>query len=98
MTAIPIGELAHHAARAKALVESGETVDIIERGEVVARIVPVDPTHDRRVRSAAVGHRRPAFGGRPDLLTEVRRRIANEPIDAGRVNAALRELRDGERY
>ncbi|MET8777635.1 prevent-host-death family protein [Nocardia sp. NPDC004654] len=99
MTAIPIRELSHHTARTLALVKAGETVDITERGTVIGRIVPVDPTRDVRARLTAEGRMRPASRGRADLLADLRRRIDRAPVDtAGRAGAALQELRDDERY
>lgn len=99
MSAIPIRELSHQTTRTLALVKAGETIDITERGRIIGRIVPVDPTHDVRVRLTAEGRIRPASRGRSDLLTELRRRHAQEPADGtGRGSAALQELRDGERW
>lgn len=99
MTAIPIRELSHHTARTLALVKAGETVDITERGKIIGRIVPVDPTHDVRARMTAEGRIRPSSRGRADLLADLRRRIDQAPADdASRVGAALQELRDDERY
>lgn len=99
MTAIPIRELSHHTARTLALVKAGETVDITERGTIVGRIVPVDPTRDARARLTAEGRMRPASRGRADLLADIRRRLDRAPADnANRVGAALQALRDDERY
>ncbi len=99
MTAIPIRELSHHTARTWALVKAGETVDITERGTIIGRIVPVDPTRDARARLTAEGRMRPASRVRADLLADIRRRAdpaaADDPTG---VSAALQELRDGERY
>ena len=99
MTAIPIRELSHQTARTLALVKAGETVDITERGKVIGRIVPVDPTRDVRARLIAEGRMRPATRSRTELLAELRRRFSQEPVDeAGRVSAALQQLRADERY
>jgi antitoxin (DNA-binding transcriptional repressor) of toxin-antitoxin stability system len=99
MMAIPIRELSHHTARALALVKAGETIDITERGTIIGRIVPVDPAHNVRARMIAEGRIRPAVRDRTGLLAEVRRRLAQTPIDgAGRASDALQESRDGERY
>ncbi|WP_153344595.1 type II toxin-antitoxin system Phd/YefM family antitoxin [Nocardia aurantia] len=99
MTAIPIRELSHHTARALALVKAGETIDITERGRIIGRIVPVDRVQDMRARLAAEGRIRPATRGRADLLADLHRRGRSEAVDdASQVNAALQELRDGERY
>lgn len=99
MTAIPIRELSHHTARTLALVKAGETVDITERGTVIGRIVPVDPSRDIRVRMIAEGRVRSASRGRADLIAGLRRRLEQVGADdAGRVSAALQEMRDSERY
>jgi antitoxin (DNA-binding transcriptional repressor) of toxin-antitoxin stability system len=99
VTAIPIRELSHHTSRTMALVKAGETVDITERGKVIGRIVPVDPTHDVRARLVAEGRMRPSTRSRADLLADLDRRLAQEPVDeASRGSAALQQLRDDERY
>lgn len=99
MTAIPIRELSHHTARTLALVKAGETVDITERGTIIGRIVPVDPTRDARARLTAEGRMRPASRGRADLLADVRRRADLTAVDdVTDISAVLQELRDSERY
>lgn len=99
MTAIPIRELSHHTARTLALVKAGETVEITERGTVIGKIVPVDPSRDIRIRMIADGRVRSASRGRSDLIASLRRRLEQAGADdAGSVSAVLQELRDGERY
>ncbi|MGW5054501.1 type II toxin-antitoxin system Phd/YefM family antitoxin [Actinokineospora sp. NPDC004072] len=46
-------ELSHHTARVLALVKSGETVEVTERGKTVARIVPA--ADDRYSQLVAAG-------------------------------------------
>lgn len=73
MAAIPIRELSHHTARTLDVVKAGETVEIAERGTVIGRIVPVDPSRDIRVRVIAEGRMRSASLGRADLIAGLRR-------------------------
>ncbi len=40
MTTIGVRELRQHASRYLALVKAGETVEVTERGKVIARIAP----------------------------------------------------------
>ncbi|MFI1460843.1 type II toxin-antitoxin system Phd/YefM family antitoxin [Nocardia carnea] len=98
MAAIPIREVSHHTARMLALVKAGETVEITERGMVIGRVVPVDPSRDIRVRVIAEGRMRSASQGRAELIAGLRRRLEQAGADdAGSVSAALQELRDSER-
>jgi antitoxin (DNA-binding transcriptional repressor) of toxin-antitoxin stability system len=99
MTVIPIRELSHQIARCLALVKTGETVDITERGKIIGRIVPVDPDREVRAGLIAEGRMRPATTGRAALLAGVRRRLATETIDTeNRASAALLAMREDERY
>lgn len=99
MTAIPIRELSHQTARTMAPVKAGDTVDITERGKVIGRIVPVDPSHEVRARLIAEGRMRPSTRSRADLLADLDRQLAQEPVDQqARGSAALQQLRDDERY
>jgi prevent-host-death family protein len=87
MERIGVRELRQHASRHLARVAAGETLEITERGRLVARLVPVleDPWDDLVVQ----GRLRPAVG---DLLEFT-------PVDAGGadLSRALTELRDDER-
>lgn len=97
MATVPVRELSHHTARCLALVKSGESVDITERGRVIGRIVPVDPEDDVRSRLVAQGRVRPATRGRAELLAQLRHGATAVDQDNS-ASAALADLRDGERY
>ncbi|WP_378733817.1 type II toxin-antitoxin system Phd/YefM family antitoxin [Nocardia brasiliensis] len=99
MTAISVRDLSHHTARCLALVKAGESVEITERGKVIARIVPVDAEHDVRARLLAEGTRHPATRGRTALLTDVLRRLNRETVDVeNRASTALLTSRADERH
>ncbi|MEO3853780.1 type II toxin-antitoxin system prevent-host-death family antitoxin [Acrocarpospora sp. B8E8] len=99
MAAIPIRELSHHTARAMARVKAGETVEITERGKVIGRIIPVDPTGSVRDRLIAQGRLRPATGSRTILHARLRQRLATESIDTGNTaTETLQVMREEERY
>ena len=51
-------ELSQHTARVLALVRAGETVEVTDRGKIVARIVPA--ADDRYAQLVAAGIVRPA--------------------------------------
>ncbi|GAA4420885.1 type II toxin-antitoxin system prevent-host-death family antitoxin [Actinokineospora soli] len=52
-TKVGMRELSHHTARVLALVKSGETVEITDRGKTIARIVPA--ADDRYAQLVAAG-------------------------------------------
>lgn len=57
---IGIRELRQNASRYLALVKSGETVEVTERGELVALLVPPQRSHSARDRLIAEGKLIPA--------------------------------------
>ena len=87
---VPIRMLNQETARVLARVKQGEEIEITERGVVIARIVPVEPSPVGRL--LATGHLRPsgADGPIPHPGGEVR-----TDHEAGRL---LEEMRDEERY
>jgi len=88
MERIGLRELRQNASRYIARVARGETVEVTQRGRLVARIVPVvdDPWEDLIMRGEVI----PAPSSE-DLLAE-------PPGDYGfDASAALRELRTDER-
>ncbi len=78
-------ELRQHASRYLARVKAGETVEVTERGQLVALLVPPTPAVSAREKLIACGRLVPASG--PLRLP---RRVVAGP-DSG---AMLDELRD----
>jgi prevent-host-death family protein len=59
---IGVRELRQHASRYLERVKSGETVEVTERGRLVALIVPPEPARAARERLIAEGRLIPATG------------------------------------
>jgi len=90
MSEVPVRELNQHTARVLARVKRGERIDITERGQVVARIVPA---HDNPLSDLiSSGKLQPATISGPAPRPTGPVRMDQE---AGQV---LRGLRDAERY
>jgi prevent-host-death family protein len=62
MERIGVRELRQHASRYLARVKSGETVEVTERGQLVALLVPPGPARDARERLIADGWLTPSSG------------------------------------
>jgi prevent-host-death family protein len=60
---IGVRELRQHASRYLDRVKAGETVEVTERGRLVALIVPAEPARAARERLIAEGRLIPATGG-----------------------------------
>ena len=60
MTRIGVRELRQNASRYLALVKAGETVEVTERGELVAVLSPPSPAATARERLIAAGRLVPA--------------------------------------
>ncbi len=60
MTRIGVRELRQHASRYLDLVKAGETVEVTERGELVAVLAPPSPATTTRERLIAEGRLVPA--------------------------------------
>jgi prevent-host-death family protein len=60
MERIGVRELRQHASRYLARVKSGETVEVTERGRLVALLVPPEPARNARERLIAEGRLIPA--------------------------------------
>ena len=90
MSQVPVRELNQDTAGVLARVKAGEDVEITERGTVIARIVPAQPSPVAVL--IASGKLRPATvsGPMPRPLGPVR-----HDLEAGQL---LRQLRDDERY
>ncbi len=64
MTRIGVRELRQHASRYLDLVKAGETVEVTERGQLVAVLAPPSPATTARERLIAEGRLHPAPGPR----------------------------------
>lgn len=62
MERIGVRELRQHASRYLDRVKAGETVEVTERGELVALLVPPDPATKARDRLVSSGRLIPASG------------------------------------
>jgi len=67
MERIGIRELRQHASRYLDRVKAGESVEVTERGELVALLVPPGPATTARERLIAEGRLLPGAGGLGDL-------------------------------
>lgn len=85
MTRIGVRELRQNASRYLEQVKAGETVEVTQRGELVALLTPVHPSQDVRLRLIAAG--RLIAAKEPFLVP--RRRVA-----ATDTASVLDELRD----
>jgi prevent-host-death family protein len=59
---IGVRELRQHASRYLERVKSGETLEVTERGRLIALLVPPDPARNARERLIADGRLVPASG------------------------------------
>jgi prevent-host-death family protein len=64
VTRIGVRELRQNASRYLALVKAGETVEVTERGELIAVLTPPSPAATTRERLIAEGRLIPATGPR----------------------------------
>ncbi|MBA3618093.1 MAG: type II toxin-antitoxin system prevent-host-death family antitoxin [Acidothermales bacterium] len=87
MERIGVRELRQHASRYLDRVKAGETVEVTERGRLVALLVPPEPAASARERLIASGRLLPSTG--PLRLP---RRVA-ATADTGAVLEELREDR-----
>lgn len=88
MERIGIRELRQHASRYLSRVKAGETVEVTERGELVALLVPPDPASSARERLVASGRLIPA--SRPRRLPQP----TPSPPESQDTGAVLDELRE----
>jgi prevent-host-death family protein len=90
MERIGVRELRQNASRYLAMVKAGETVEVTERGELVALLVPVQRSRTARDQLIALGKLIPAASPTGRLRSSRPRPIpAGEPtnqqlLDAGR--------------
>lgn len=62
MERVGVRELRQHASRYLDRVKSGETVEVTERGQLIALLVPPDPARNARERLIAEGRLIPSSG------------------------------------
>ena len=86
---IGVRELRQNASRYLARVKAGETVEVTERGVLVARLVPPQPSESARDRLVAAGKLVPA--GRPRRLPPPTR------VEGPPTGEVLDDLRDDGR-
>lgn len=86
MDRIGVRELRQHASRYLDQVRAGSTIEVTDRGELVALLVPPTPAQTSRDRLIAEGRLRPAAGA----LRLPTRRAAQSGTTAG----VLDDLRD----
>lgn len=90
MAEVPIRTLNQDTARVLARVKKGEEIEITERGAVIARLVPVEPSPLGRLLSTGRLRAFRVEGAIPHPKGEVR-----TDHEAG---ALLEQMRDEERY
>lgn len=88
MERIGVRELRQHASRYLAQVKAGQTVEVTERGRLIAKLVPPQPAETARDALVAEGHLRPATRSRSTLPAPV-----DLPDGVPSVAAALDDLR-----
>jgi prevent-host-death family protein len=89
MERIGVRELRQNASKYLAKVKAGETVEVTERGTLVALLVPPNPALTARDRLIAEGKLLPPESGRPFRFP---RRVKGT-VDSGVVLDELREER-----
>jgi prevent-host-death family protein len=90
MGEVPVRELNQGTAKVLARVKQGEEIEITERGVVVARIVPAEPSPLTRLLST--GNLRPARSTGP--IPRPKGEVRTDHESGG----LLEQLRDEERY
>lgn len=90
MSEVPVRELNQNTARVLARVKRGEHLEITERGQVIARLVPARESPLAELIGSGRLHPASVSGPAPRPRGPV-----NVDHEAGQL---LRELRDGERY
>ncbi|MDN5861508.1 MAG: type II toxin-antitoxin system prevent-host-death family antitoxin [Pseudonocardia sp.] len=90
MERIGVRELRQHATRYLALVKAGQTVEVTERGELVALLVPAQRARSARDRLVSAGRLIPA--ARPSGRVR-----SPQPIRSAAGEPSNQELLDAER-
>lgn len=92
MTRIGVRELRQHASRYLGMVKAGETVEVTERGQLVALLVSPSPAASARDRLVGSGRLVPAKG---PFQLPIRRTMPAGEETASETLDALREERLG---
>ncbi len=94
MERIGVRELRQNASRYLAMVKAGQTVEVTERGELVALLVPPSPARSARERLVTAGRLIPAASptGRLRSARPVRA-AAGEPSNEEQLDAEREERR-----
>lgn len=90
MKRIGVRELRQNASRYLQMVKNGEKVEVTERGELVALLVPPNPALTARDQLVAAGRLIPAKG---QLLLPIRRTLSKDEPSASQMLIDLREER-----
>lgn len=90
MNRIGVRELRQNASRYLALAKAGQTVEITERGTLVALLVPPQPSHSNRDRLVSAGRLLPAS-------SPTGRAHAPQPIRESAEAPSNQQLLDAER-
>jgi prevent-host-death family protein len=90
---VGLRELRHHTSEVLARVRHGETIDVTERGRLIARIVPVGDRKPTAILERLVASGRATLAQRPGFRPRMR------PGDGtDRLSDALAAMRDEERW
>ncbi len=85
-------DLRHHTSEVLARVRHGETIDVTERGRLIARIVPVDRREPTPVLARLVASGRATLARRPGYRPRMRPRDGTDTL-----SETLAAMRDEER-
>lgn len=90
---VGLRDLRHHTSEVLARVRHGETIDVTERGRLIARIVPVGDRKPTPILERLVAAGRATLAQRPGYRPRMR------PGDGtDRLSDALAAMRDEERW
>jgi prevent-host-death family protein len=90
---VGLRDLRHHTSEVLARVRHGETIDVTDRGRLIARIVPVGDRKPTPVLERLVASGRATLAQRPGYRPRMR------PGDGtDRLSDALAEMRDEDRW
>jgi prevent-host-death family protein len=91
--AVGLRDLRHHTSEVLARVRHGETIDVTERGRLIARIVPVGERAPAPILAGLVASGRASLARRPGYRPRMR------PGDGtDRFSGTLAAMRDEERW
>ncbi len=91
--AVGLRDLRHHTSEVLARVRHGETIDVTERGRLIARIVPVEERQPPPILARLVESGRATLARRPGYRPRMRPGDGTDTL-----SHALAELRDEERW